>query len=80
MKLFEAVDDVLKGKEEAKFGMMPLNDIVNDLDYMGFEVEKRIETNGWEVDFLIMCSKDGVDYMVSGSLYYGNFTFSKYQE
>ena len=79
MKLFEAVDDVLKGKEKASFDMVSLDNIINDLDYMGFEVDKEIETNGWQVDFWLMCSKDGVDYVVSGSLYYGNFIFSKYQ-
>lgn len=41
-----------------------LRDIL--VDDMGFE-EKDFDHNGWELDFWITFSKDGVDYMIAGT-------------
>lgn len=41
-----------------------LRDILTD--ELGFE-EKAFDTNGWEWDFWITMSKDGIDYMIAGT-------------
>ena len=41
-----------------------LKDILTD--DMGFE-EKDFDRNGWEMDFWITLSKDGIDYMIAGT-------------
>lgn len=68
-EFMDKVKENPKTKEYIDFyhkGISPiqLKDIlVGDL---GFE-EKDFERNGWEMDFWITLSKDGVDYMIVGT-------------
>lgn len=41
-----------------------LKDIL--VDDLGFE-EKDFDRNGWQMDFWITLSKDGIDYMIAGT-------------
>lgn len=41
-----------------------LKDIL--IDELGFEY-KDMDRNGWEMDFWITLSKDGIDYMIAGT-------------
>lgn len=41
-----------------------LKDIL--VDDLGFEV-KDFDRNGWQMDFWITLSKDGIDYMIAGT-------------
>lgn len=65
---------------EIKIDMVPLQDIVDDMQALGFPPESyEFETNGWESDFWLDYTKANYPYKVtfSGSLFFGNFKASK---
>jgi hypothetical protein len=79
--LIDAVAQVMDNKypeDSYNFKMQPMDDIVETMKNLGFEVdEDEIDTNGWQVDFWLYCFKDGIKYLIDGSWYYGNYKFSK---
>ena len=78
MNFLKAVQLVEQNENEMVFDMEPMEDIVNQLISMGYEVdEDKLETETWSVDFWLYVSKKDIHYVVTGSWYYGNYKFKK---
>lgn len=52
------------------------------MEQLGWSISDEIYTDGWDVDFHTIATKEGknFDYLVSGNLYYGNLSISKINE
>jgi hypothetical protein len=76
----EELSKVLKGvQEKVNLPMLPLMEYSKIFEEE-FEIEFLPEfqdTNGWQIDFGIDLCKNDLFYTLEGSLWYGNFTFSK---
>lgn len=57
----------------------PIEEIEDLLTTLGFNTDEPgyDDTNGWQHDFWLEYTKDDITYRLSGSWYYGNYTFSK---
>lgn len=81
----DLITTVLEGKQEEINlpSMLPISEISDFLENKGFE-ELDLngdETNGWQVDFWYTYTHKILgDFMITGSLFYGNFKFIKIEK
>lgn len=64
--------------EEFSAGCISFALVKEVLEKLGW-TDTNIETNGWDIDYWVTFIKEGknFDYIVSGSLYYGNINIRK---
>jgi hypothetical protein len=66
------------GEDSMQVPMIALSSFAKMLEVFGFVETEEFETNGWEVDFWYYFESEKYgEYCLSGSLFYGNFNFSK---
>ena len=72
----ELLKKVINGEiNNAQIQMSPISHIEDLLEELGINTnDNELESNGWQVDFWIKYEEK---YQLSGSLYYGGFTFTK---
>jgi hypothetical protein len=66
------------GTGEFSTDIKPLVEYEDMFEELGYEADRDFsDINGWEVDFLEYYRKDNVKICLSGSLYYGDYKFTK---
>lgn len=75
----EQIQEKLLNGEDVDIPMMPVNAIKSLLVEIGFIMEDLDDnTNGWSVGFFYYFNHSTLGrYLLSGSLWYGNFQISK---
>lgn len=65
--------------EEFSAGCISFTLVKEVLEKLGWTDTEDLETNGWDIDYWVTFIKEGknFDYIVSGSLYYGNINIRK---
>lgn len=65
--------------EEFSAGCISFALVKEVLEKLGWTDTEDLETNGWDIDYWVTFIKEGknFDYIVSGSLYYGNINIRK---
>lgn len=76
-QLYESTDDL--APEEFSAGCISFTLVKEVLEKLGWTDTEDLETNGWDIDYWVTFIKEGknFDYIVSGSLYYGNINIRK---
>ena len=89
--MIEKINQFLNNnQEEVKLDFLLLNDYAELLSTLGFNTKlngslnlcnenAKWDTNGWQVDFWWKIKRENKYYTLSGSLFYGGFTLSKYE-
>ena len=69
------LDDTVKS---TVLPMFPLSELVDMIEQFGAKrIRDMAETNGWEVDFWEYFKKGENTYLLTGSLWHGEFNFGK---
>lgn len=74
----ELIDDVIYGNKESVDlkGKITL-DLFDKHMMEKYNIETELDTNGWQFDFWNEFSLNGIKFMLHGSLYYGDYAFTK---
>jgi hypothetical protein len=76
----EGITDVISGKiDEYVNSFLNRNDILSYLKTVGFK-ETNSDRNGWQEDYWYYLEYNNIKYVVAGSGFYGNLSFSKTEE
>lgn len=74
----QLIEEFIKSTDkELSLPMMPIDDIDNIMQELGFLDQDDYDINGWSCDFWKSYSDDSYNIGFSGSLYYGQFKLSK---
>ena len=92
-QITELITDFLNNdKDSVNLPFLPINEYAITLSELGFSTLSNSgstnlmnngndwETNGWQVDFWWTIFRDSKKYMLSGSLFYGRISISKYKK
>lgn len=83
-EISKQVTKALEKEGEVNLPMCAIDDIEDVLSAMGFDINNsEMDVNGWQVDFWLKYTyleDTNINYTLSGSLWYGNFTFYKTED
>lgn len=68
---------IVTTEEAYNNGNLPYDSLIDILTELGCTRIGDYDTNGWQVDFWETVKYNKEKYSISGSLYYGNFSFNK---
>ncbi len=76
------IDSVVKGeKNSVKILYVRPNDVIEYLESLGHNIDKDIDTNGWQWDYWITFDVEGNTYILSGDgYYYDSVQFSLHKD